>query len=439
VHQSCPSGGQYGPHSKAKKGDLLFLADFSAWTVTGIFTAQTDAGLNIDKSAWGGRFPWQIKVNRWDDLRTVHIDKVNEIIGLASGSKLNMLTKEQLAQLVMSKEFGPCVPAHLFKVKRVSESPLTTAPTSNKNNRVHVTDHTIIRSSDEGNSVVGTHGIKYARNSTMSTTTDEHPATAMHRLKLIASWFDSLASQILLMNELYNDEKPSSRKESKEKTVLDQDVLGAIGSSKGEPWPLMTYTYIRDAVADIFDQWLIYSHASVSKTGTSVDDDLKLPNTGSWTKRQSRVNSVSAKVREDVVLITNIPGSKAFISNLFQASSGMSAMSVPKLLAEVLSTKFLSEVEQISLEVRKTQLSLMKIGGENYMKSIEDKALGMKVSVTEVQNQLGSNEIPGRKIMKIEWHTKSSIAQGRPPQVQKVRARNVESNNIYVNADLITL
>jgi hypothetical protein len=201
----------------------------------------------------------------------------------------------------------------------------------------------------------------------------------------------------------------------------------------------MTYTYIRDAVADIFDQWLIYSHASVSKTGTSVDDDLKLPNTGSWTKQQSRVNSVSAKVREDVVLITNIPGSKAFISNLFQASSGMSAMSVPKLLAEVLSTKFLSEVEQISLEVRKTQLSLMKIGGENYMKSIEDKALGMKVSVTEVQNQLGSNEIPGRKIMKIEWHTKSSIAQGRPPQVQKVRARNVESNNIYVNADLITL
>lgn len=115
----CPSGGQYGPHSKAKKGDLLFLADFSAWTVTGIFTAKSDAQLNIDKSAWGGRFPWQIKVNTPSDLRTVHIDKINEIIGLASGSKLNMLTKEQLMQLVISKEFGPCVPDYLFKMKSI--------------------------------------------------------------------------------------------------------------------------------------------------------------------------------------------------------------------------------------------------------------------------------------------------------------------------------
>mmetsp|Transcript_1047 Transcript_1047/g.1864 ORF Transcript_1047/g.1864 Transcript_1047/m.1864 type:complete len:1315 (+) Transcript_1047:133-4077(+) len=416
----CPSGGQYGPHSKAKKGDLLFLADFSAWTVTGIFTAQTDAGLNIDKSAWSGRFPWQIKVNPWDDLRTVHIDKVNEIIGLASGSKLNMLTKDQLVQLVMSKEFGPCVPAHLFKVKRVTDSPLTTTPSTNKSIRLQGTDQPIVRSNDEGNSVVGTHGIKYARNSSALSTTDEHPATAMHRLKLIASWFDSLASQILLMNELYNDEKPSSRKENKEKTVLDQDVLGAIGSCKGEPWPLMTYTYIRDAVADVFDQWLMYSHACTSKIGTSDEDVLKIPSTGSWTKQQSRVTAASGKTKEDVVLITNIPGSKTFVSNLFQSSSGVSAMSVPKPLAEVLSTKFLSEVEQISLEVRKTQLFLMKIGGEHYMKSIEDKSLGMKVSVSEAQEQLGSNEIPGRKMMKIEWHTKSSIAQGRPPQVQKI-------------------
>ena len=95
---------------------MLFLADFSAWTVTGVFTANCDAGLNLEKSAWGGRFPWQIRVNEWNDLRTVHIDKINEIIGLASGSKLNMLTKDQLTQLVSSKEFGPCVP-WLFKLK----------------------------------------------------------------------------------------------------------------------------------------------------------------------------------------------------------------------------------------------------------------------------------------------------------------------------------
>jgi len=116
----CPSGGQYGPHSKAKAGDLLFLADFSAWTVTGIFTAKSDAALNIEKDAWNGRFPWQIRVYEWQpgsSLRTIHIDRVNEILGLASGSKLNMLTKEQLIKLVSSKEFAPVVPPTLFKMK----------------------------------------------------------------------------------------------------------------------------------------------------------------------------------------------------------------------------------------------------------------------------------------------------------------------------------
>lgn len=416
----CPSGGQYGPHSKAKKGDLLFLADFSAWTVTGIFTAKTDAGLNIDKTAWNGRFPWQIKVNPWNDLRTVHIDKVNEIIGLASGSKLNMLTKDQLAQLVASKEFASCVPSHLFKVKSIPEPSLAAGATKNINNRPNVSEQSISRGSTvEGTSIAGTHGIKYTRKSSTHSTTDEHPATAMHRLKLITTWFDSLASQVLLMNELYNDKKPSSRKESKEKTILDQDILGAIASCKGQSWPLMSYSYIRQAVADIFDQWLMYCHSTASKVGI-LGDDHALYDTNDWTKQQSKLTAVPGKMREDVVLITNVPGSKKFICNLFLASNGSSGMSVPNSLAEVLAAKFLSEVEQISVEVRKTQLSLMKIGGEHYMKSIEDNVLGMKVTESEIMSQQGSLELPGRKMMKIEWHTKSSIAQGRPPQVQKI-------------------
>ena len=35
-------------------------------------------------------------------LRTIHIDRVNEILGLASGSKLNMLTKDQLIKLPLN-------------------------------------------------------------------------------------------------------------------------------------------------------------------------------------------------------------------------------------------------------------------------------------------------------------------------------------------------
>jgi hypothetical protein len=125
----CPSGGQYGPHSKAKAGDLLFLADFSSWTVTGVFVASSNARMHIDKAAWGGRFPWQIKVQErgpsHPKLKTVHIDRVNEILGLVSGSKLNRLTPEQLTKLLCSKEFGPCVPAHLYKVKTVPVGTVT--------------------------------------------------------------------------------------------------------------------------------------------------------------------------------------------------------------------------------------------------------------------------------------------------------------------------
>jgi hypothetical protein len=160
----------------------------------------------------------------------------------------------------------------------------------------------------------------------------------------------------------------------------------------------------------------MYSHTTAAK----IHHDLELSNNTSWIKQQAKVVSLSGKTKEDVVLITNIPGSKPFVSILFQSTSGTSAMSTPKSLADMLASKFLSEVEEISIEVRKTQLSLMKIGGENYMKTISDKALGMKVSVSEVQSQYGPVDIPGRQIVKIEWHTKSSIAQGRPPQVQKV-------------------
>ena len=136
----CPSGGQYGPHSKAKANDLLFLADFSAWTVTGIFTAKSDAALNLEKDAWNGRFPWQIRVCEWQpgsSLRTIHIDRVNEILGLASGSKLNMLTKDQLTKLVSSKDFAPVVPPCLFKMKVATSATLTNT-SSNATNTAHL-------------------------------------------------------------------------------------------------------------------------------------------------------------------------------------------------------------------------------------------------------------------------------------------------------------
>jgi len=413
----CPSGGQYGPHSKAKKGDLLFLADFSAWTVTGIFTAKTDAGLNLDKVAWNGRFPWQIKVDAWNELRTVHIDKVNEIIGLASGSKLNMLTKDQLAQLVLSKEFAPCVPPNLFKVKTVPQTPSAGLQVPDRSKYTQHPQHKI--QSGGGSSALGMNGIKYTRIPSTMSSTDEHPATAMHRLKLVTSWFDTMASELLMMNELFNNKKPSSKKDSKDKVLLDDTIIEALRSSRADSWPLMSYSHVRRAIADVFDQWLMLAHVSVGQRTKAGNGGDKSTN-GTWTRQQGRSSSSHGKIKEDIVLLVDVPGATSFIQHLMQASTGTSAISLPISLAELVASKFVREIEHISTEVRKTQLSLMKIGGDSYMKSIEDKALGMKASEAEAKSPNGDADLPGRKIVKIEWHTKSSIAQGRPPQVQKI-------------------
>jgi hypothetical protein len=48
--------------AKVKKGDIGFLRNYEAQTLFGIFRAESDGLLNIDKDAWGGRFPAQVKV-----------------------------------------------------------------------------------------------------------------------------------------------------------------------------------------------------------------------------------------------------------------------------------------------------------------------------------------------------------------------------------------
>lgn len=114
-------------------------------------------------------------------------------------------------------------------------------------------------------------------------------------------------------------------------------------------------------------------------------------------------------------MLSRVPGSKAYIKELLCSNSGTSALFVPEDLAELLATNFLRDIENISQEVRKTQISLVKIGGDDYLKSISAKSLGMKV--VESEKQLDGQDRP---LARIEWHTKSSIAQGRPPQVQKI-------------------
>jgi len=453
----CPSGGQYGPHSKAKTGDLLFLADFSAWTVTGVFTAKTDAGLNLDRSAWGGRFPWQIKLNEWTSpLRTVHIDKVNEILGLASGSKLNMLTKEQLLKLCMSKEFGPCVPAHLYKIKPTTVSQvqasinssnsltsMASSPVLNRNSPPPEYSSSSLESKISATAVqvsgLGMNGIKYQQQQ-LSNTHDEHPATAMHRLKLITAWFDTVTNEILSMNEIYNSKK-QSKKDQKEKIVLEDELIKLVKSDTSNFWPLMTYGHVHKAIGDLFDQWLFQTHAIGNEDGRntrifhggggktnlgSCSVSTAFDDSGSWT-RQGRPGSSSGKKREDPVLLSHIPGAIKHVQQLLQLNDDNHVLAVPtSKMAEVLASKIVKELEQIAGEVRKTQSSLIRIGGDDYFKSVEDKTLGMRLSEVTTKYYDEDGETIEKTVMRIEWHTKSSIAQGRPPQVQKIYKSHFE-------------
>jgi len=50
--------------SQVKKGDILFLLNYQSNCLHGVFEATTDGTLNIDPSAFDGRFPAQVRVRR---------------------------------------------------------------------------------------------------------------------------------------------------------------------------------------------------------------------------------------------------------------------------------------------------------------------------------------------------------------------------------------
>ena len=47
---------------RVKKGDFLFLWNLDSDLLFGMFRAATDAQLNIAPEAWGGNYPYQVKV-----------------------------------------------------------------------------------------------------------------------------------------------------------------------------------------------------------------------------------------------------------------------------------------------------------------------------------------------------------------------------------------
>jgi len=68
----------YAPGAmRVKRGDLLFLLNLDSDLLHGVFRAASDAGINIEPEAWGGRYPYQVRV-----------EPIREIISLRDARKL---------------------------------------------------------------------------------------------------------------------------------------------------------------------------------------------------------------------------------------------------------------------------------------------------------------------------------------------------------------
>jgi len=59
----------YGPIViRVRTGDLLFLNNLSSNTLYGVFKATSDGGFNLEKTAFGGKYPYQVKFEILGDI-----------------------------------------------------------------------------------------------------------------------------------------------------------------------------------------------------------------------------------------------------------------------------------------------------------------------------------------------------------------------------------
>jgi len=106
----APERGKYGPHNQVRAGDLLFLADFSEKTLTGIFTADMTPRLNIEHGAFKGRYPFQVRVKKPSHVEKLSLTRAFKYMNLEYGARLNLLSRDQLLALLQCVEFESVVP-----------------------------------------------------------------------------------------------------------------------------------------------------------------------------------------------------------------------------------------------------------------------------------------------------------------------------------------
>jgi Development and cell death domain len=80
-------------------GTPLFLYNYDSQSLFGLFEADSGGAENIDPSAWGGRFPAQVKFRRTKTCPSIQKTLLERLLNFQKGRPYPILTTEQLVKL----------------------------------------------------------------------------------------------------------------------------------------------------------------------------------------------------------------------------------------------------------------------------------------------------------------------------------------------------
>ena len=113
----------YGPVViRIRRGDLLFLSNIDTDTIYGVFRATTDGRNNIKPEAFGGRYPYQVRVKPIGQV--VALPKAKGLMSRLSASRYTPLYGERLIEFINAFAITP----RQLNFQGNKEAPITNKP-----------------------------------------------------------------------------------------------------------------------------------------------------------------------------------------------------------------------------------------------------------------------------------------------------------------------
>jgi DNA modification methylase len=92
---------------KVKKGDFLFLLNLHSDLLHGVFRASSDAQMNIEREAWNGKYPYQIRVEPLGDIVSIkNARSLLKKLGIKHATPMVKNSLIRLLELYRPKEFA---------------------------------------------------------------------------------------------------------------------------------------------------------------------------------------------------------------------------------------------------------------------------------------------------------------------------------------------